>query len=387
VLAVIFAYLIFFRDDARGDAEMQKTATSPATALRAGTIPPTTFSPAQTPAKSEPDLVWCGYGAIKRVDDQVPPQLRGATHSALQYTVRQLQDSAEERERALGGYAAVLYADIEAMQVYRDTHPECAEADNCAQQTDRTSNAATLAALGPLVRLAGDSRDPASYAAAFHACTAHDPQKLTQACLSITATRWAQLDPGNAAPWIFVADDALQRADYATRDDALFQISKAGSVNLRLPYLPAILTSAAGSAQAPELQVGMALDLYGAYAAQATPAYASALAPCLRGELRDSNQRQLCSDIADKLSRYDENLTGRFFALQMGKRAGWPQAQLTALQAEIKTLHQSLYALDQSGETYSCTWLAAQQKNIKGLAQFGELAWAKRQLAAKAQAK
>ncbi len=52
-------------------------------------------------------------------------------------------------------------------------------------------------------------------------------------CARLSATRWAELDPGNAVPWLWVLQDADQRGDDAARREALRHAAASSRMDVR----------------------------------------------------------------------------------------------------------------------------------------------------------
>jgi len=162
-----------------------------------------------------------------------------------------------------------------------------------------------------LARLAQASGDARVYALAWRECLKGVEDEPVAACQALSARQWAQVDAGNAMPWVYVLGEAVARGDALARDEALYQIASSPRIEDR-PFVVAhaILDHAedggAGLVAANELltqAVGMA-------AAQRLPL--DALRIVCRGVSReDANVAQMCAGAADLLMNRSDTLSMR----------------------------------------------------------------------------
>ncbi len=105
-----------------------------------------------------------------------------------------------------------------------------------------------------LVLDASAADDPRVYGLAYANChpwltVAANGASSSDGCARLSATRWAQLDPGNAAPWIWALNDADQRGDALAQREALQHLAAASRMDIH--YY-------AGAVAVAHLQVGEA---------------------------------------------------------------------------------------------------------------------------------
>ncbi len=58
------------------------------------------------------------------------------------------------------------------------------------------------------------------------------PPAPSPACVRLSATRWAELDPGNAVPWLWALQDADQQGDEAAQREALRQMAASSRMDV-----------------------------------------------------------------------------------------------------------------------------------------------------------
>ena len=124
-------------------------------------------------------------------------------------------------------------------------------------------------------------------------------------CARLSATQWAQLDPGNAAPWLWALNDADQRGDAAAQREALRRVAESSRMDVR---------DQAGAAALARLQLADA-DLAAQSTAtmqalgSASPPPASPLTTRCRDRAGgDADLASTCSRIAELLYEHSDSL-------------------------------------------------------------------------------
>ncbi len=193
------------------------------------------------------------------------------------------------------------------------------------------------AVLQALARMAEASSDPRIHAIAMSACggvASGDP-----ACKRLSTERWAQLDPFNAVPWMFVAAEAQTGHDSHRLDQAMQRIAQAWNSDTGWGLLPGELAAHAPPAEAA-LPAVMKLvhEVIGVQSAALLPPYAPVHAYCGEEALREPGRRELCDDIAQVLVAKSTAMTDRVVGLGLATRLGWPAARLETLRKDIEAV-------------------------------------------------
>lgn len=297
----------------------------------------------------------CDYGPIA-IDQnfELPPAIVADARAALKTITDQMVGSASDEDRALGLQLRIVLADV-----------------------------AADAAVEALAQHAVTTQNPAAYARAFLACHSKSVSSPASTCPAITAARWAQLEPRNAAPWLYLANSAQSRNDALAVNDAFVQLAAAQKMDLRWGSEYAVLTSESAQALPRYVQIAMMIDIAGVSAAFAIPSYGTVLSMCTPASIRDiANRRQLCSDIGEVLVRNDTTLIGTSVGIGLGERAGWPPARLTALRAEKSAAQAVMHANFAPDSLFSCSSWERDKSWLQDIARFGETGAARHRIAA-----
>src|SRR5271166_1020599 len=192
-----------------------------------------------------------------------------------------------------------------------------------------------------LVQLATGAGDPAVYAMAVHLCNTGEEHSPSGSCQHISLREWANIDPDNAVPWLYVADQARAANDAAAQMDALGRASmaqKIDSYNWSLfayaqPEMPADAT--------PFEQYYLATELIGYEASWFGPQYTVASKLCSADAVQDGRVRQPCDALAELLVSRGTTLLDLGVGKSIGSHLGWPSERLTGLTQEANALMQS----------------------------------------------
>lgn len=184
-----------------------------------------------------------------------------------------------------------------------------------------------------LVQMATTTRDPQAYALAFNVCEA-TPNEVS--CQRLSAEQWARLDPGNAAPWLFVLARATQRRDVAAQGEALHRIATSARSD---PYLFAMTGQVLAHTPRDEASVSatatLAIEASGVELAASFPGYQSVVQLCKAAPLRDANRRQTCDAVAELFVARSAHLLERVVGVRLGSQLGWPDDRVDRLRGEF----------------------------------------------------
>ena len=291
-----------------------------------------------------------------------------ATYDTLAAALSALSASTSPRDQAA---AAFLEAHRWASdKVRRDA---CRE-PGCARDVDLLDRPIDAGALDRLAQTAQATDDPQIYAWAYAVC-AFVPR--TPACLPIQPTQWARIDPGNAAPWLALAEEARQRKDAPGVADAMFHVGAAERYESRFGALTSAVIDRVPGGEANALGgYGAAVYVFGIEAAT-QPGWSAAMSYCAATELADANRSELCERIAVVLAEHADTALARGIGMGLAKRLGWSTERLRPLkeridaEAELATARASSPA--SSGDD-SCRSIQAQVEHLRDLGHYGELA-------------
>lgn len=158
-----------------------------------------------------------------------------------------------------------------------------------------------------LAAMAVATTDPRIYAMAFHTCR----QSPDDGCYALNARRWAELDAGNAEPWVYLFHDAVQKSDVSGQEEALFHMAAASRMDERA-FAPTLAIAAASNGSDADAMAVYALSeiSLGMWAAQFEPRFTMTMS-CQKAAQGDANRSQLCLKIADLLFEHSDQLQGR----------------------------------------------------------------------------
>jgi hypothetical protein len=337
--------------------EREPPATAaPAKPAASQTSYPGGFPPALADAR--PDLSTradyvevCGVGRVPSDEARFWREYEESGRRLIETTASSRATSGNDLDRALALYVAPML--VASAAPPRDGGEPTRSSGETFQQ---------------LARFAVASRDPETYALAFNRCGVDCPQ--------LSSARWAQLEPDNAAPWLYEADLAQRRNDPAGVDAALLRASKARTFE---PYesTPLHLIDTPAVRSAPPPAAGAAIiSLVGMAAAMPWPNLQVALQYCAAAAKGAAQRRQLCSDLAGVLAERSTVLLGMAIGAKIGAQAGWPAERVAAVRSRVKALEQVKVA--NSKDIYSCAALERNRRYFADFARLGEVAAAER---------
>jgi len=285
-------------------------------------VPPVTSRPVPDPHDGQVEvcgLGWVDIATAEAQKDAAAAQIFAASRSGSQALITRLKQDSSPFVQSVG-LIAQAFIEIEAQRVTRKAGtepcegPQCPETIVMSQVTDE------------LARRANQSSDPRLYALAFSMCR---PPTQIPACLSLSASQWARIDPENGAPWLFLAEpDATGKASAAI-DEVLFQIAKAKRVDSRYFSVAAEISRHAGKDDSSILAASLtAIEAIGISAARSMAPFQYLTRACRDAALDDANRRQLCEGAAEALVTRSDSFLLALIGSGMGRRLGWDLARL-----------------------------------------------------------
>ena len=360
------------RDDAR--------ASIPPKAHEASVGAPTSSLPAEPHAD---EVQVCGGAWVRtQADGSIDPdELTRANDGpdARQRVVAALRAQPSELAHAAVLWLALRGTGRDRWQAMMDGAFGC----DSAECRDRWQAVPQLAeARDGLAQMAVSSTDPGVYALAFRACGNNGGG----ACQMLNAEQWARLDPGNAAPWLYLLSAAHQHSDVALQNEALHRIATAQRSDTGFLAVPGLISAAVPSDETSMLAaLNMTVEAIGMQAAVALPPYQPLVADCSGVALRDSNRRQTCAAIAEVLVARSDTLLETLIGLRVGRHVGWPAERIDQLRGEFNAYMQHaepLVMMDYRSGGASCSQVrrsldAVHRRAVEG--EVGEMrAWVAR---------
>ncbi len=299
-------------------------------------------------AAASPDAVAvCGIGPAPADADR-SPESRAAWHApvadAYEHMLNVLTHSGREAELATGLYLrGVLSPQAFAA--------EAAVPVPVAASAPARPAAMHAGAVDALARMAAASTSAQVYALAMNACARRPGEG---ACRLLTPAQWARLDPDNAVPWIYLADEAVQRRDSAAVAEALFQVAHATTSDARV--MPALALAAARMpADTPPLAATVVSNHLLQVAFAAPPPYEALSRSCEKAALADANRWQACAAVAEVLTSRSGSLAEMMVGARIGEHAGWREERLQVLTDERDAISAQMHAaLSDVGQLEDC---------------------------------
>ena len=346
--------------------------------------------PAAAPPADADTAEVCGIGSVTRAEaEESRPsahamQMKQAAAAALQQVAEALASDRSEEARSLGDWLMAGGPERAASEQIPLRLSACAGSPECEnvvrQEAGRAAQEAAQPFIDRMVERALSSRNPVLTAIALQACRVR-----TGRCTMLGVERWTQLDPDNAMPWLFLAQQASARQDEAARIDALFHASVAKTSKLYGDSLLAVAEAALQPTPASPAAPTAVIDIVGIQAAWSFPSLRTITESCTAAQLNDANRRQLCDSIATVLLDKGRTWIERGFAIRLGERLGWPEDRLAALRLE-RDAWSALQAKDfvegQGNDVMSCGSLQQLLAKQVRLGKLGEVQSARADLLA-----
>jgi hypothetical protein len=149
--------------------------------------------------------------------------------------------------------------------------------------------------------------DPRVYGLAYTHCIG-TPPPLAGSCARLSAMRWAQLDPGNATPWLWALADADRRGDAKDQQEALQHLAAASRMDIR---------SDAGASAVAQIQMAdddLAAQISAsiqAIGAMGGPSGSPLTSRCGNGASGDQQLAATCSQIAELFYQHSDSVLWR----------------------------------------------------------------------------
>ncbi len=239
-----------------------------------------------------------------------------------------------------------------AVAAWVDIHPSYPEAE-LAERMRR------------LETMASSTQDPRMYELALRTCW----RRAVHPCQQLSARRWSELEPDNAAPWMMMLDEAQERQDQSGIQEAMnHAISSSGFVEREYAPLQPILDAASNDPDSLLATRQLAVDAMGIVAAQVG---SRALGLCRASARPDANRQQQCAALVDRMEHHADTVWTRTLGANADKRMTGNERLLREIQALASRENQaSIWSIAASG----CADLRSKLASMRRLAVEGDFA-------------
>jgi hypothetical protein len=302
--------------------------------------------------------------------------LAESTAALLAEAAGAIVQSADVRERATGLYLQAYLARSAGADERELNDRDCKTPDCRRALTEAWRETARNAAK-PLAELARQSRDPAIYAAAVHACQKEE----TGGCNGISYAGWAQLEPENAAPWMILSEQAKAAGDANAGAKALRRIVIASRVDFRLPDMRPLINASALKEAVVPAQNELLGSMIGVAAATSIEHGMALGNICLRADIWNDERKALCDKLANMMVGSDRSMVGLRMATIVARKLDWTDERIQALQDESDMIMGSWMAEANRGSGFGCEQMTRDVQRSKESLTIGERAVAREQVA------
>ena len=320
----------------------------------------------------------CGYGSTQpiRITGDYPAEVIKAADVAFSSVADALASQSDPKIQAVGLYAKLVVAMRRAGDEYGRLTGECTD-EPCVQRRWKVASEAAGPRAQTLARLAVASQDPGAYALALYGCRLN---RNDGACAQLSAAHWSELEPDNAVPWFYLADEAASRKDETALSEALSRASRAKTSDYHWSTVLAMAEQPAARELASAPRLVYLSQLLGIYAALPIPTYLAVSNACSAGRMADSTRGQLCLDLATMMTERSKSLLEFSLGTAIGERGGWPADRVQRLRDEIDAISYIGQTELLADDVHSCRFLELLEARTGELHSPGELPSARRKI-------
>ena len=308
-----------------------------------GGFPPAFNDPRDDLSQRADFVEVCGVGRVRLQPsgDVDLPEITTAARQVVRQAAARLAASSNDYDRAVGLYAQSVKAAQQGLYDYAIARPGCERDEQCMREAMTFAQEASAAATDQLARHAVGSRSPGIYALAFYGCPrTAEPPPASGACAQISSAQWAQIEPDNAAPWLYEAGLAARRKDAKALDEALLRASKAQALRLHHEAPLRFTDHSILRTEDPATTAMAYQELVGMVAALPAPDLQTAVQYCGASATMDGSRRLLCSDLAAVLAERSSALISMQIGVRIGERAGWSPERVAAVRDRLNAINQ-----------------------------------------------
>jgi hypothetical protein len=157
-----------------------------------------------------------------------------------------------------------------------------------------------------LVQQATTTGNPRVYALAYRTCLVG--RQATDSCAALSARGWAELDPGNGIPWIYLFDQASNANDSSGQQEALVRLASASRFDdYRFAAAAAVAAHAPDNDQDLAATADLSLTAISMTHAEMTP-ISSLSAACRANAGGDTERARQCLAVSDVMFDHTDSV-------------------------------------------------------------------------------
>lgn len=207
-----------------------------------------------------------------------------------------------------------------------------------------------------LVLLAIETGDPAIYSLAIGQCQGDLYDMAPGPCQGLSWEHWADIDPGNAVPWLWIAAKAERAGDQQRVEEALATAATAARIDAYGTALSATALGALPGDISPLEKAVAGADVISILRI-GTPIETASL--CSETAIQQPLRKKQCSAIARVLAAQGSTLIELSLASFLADRLAFPQDMRSALKTESKNARTALtrsypWGDSAGGATFGC---------------------------------
>jgi hypothetical protein len=255
-----------------------------------------------------------GSALLRAGDETIEQHVARVTEPAISRWKRSLATSEDPRRQAIG-------------LALTNARPRRSPGDEPSKDTP-VNNSLVLLAIG--------TDDPAIYALAINQCWDWNNGGYAMAagpCEGLSWEHWANIDPDNAIPWLWIAAKAERAGDQQGIEEALAKASSAPGIQEYGSALSALATGALPGDVSPLEEAVAGAEVISIFPGGAPVAIMSL---CSETAIQQSARKEQCSAITTSLAKQGSTLIDLVLASRLADRLGFPEETRTALSAEAK---------------------------------------------------
>jgi hypothetical protein len=301
---------------------------------------------AHLPAGAEQAAASQARTALPALPAALPPQAPGERRcgpeteeppSDIEQSQRQMEEQMKAADTALDGIAASLAAGTSdrdrALGLYLQTMSARSAGGSRAGRLPSATDAQSA-----LLRLATTTTDADAYALGMFLCTANGGGLASGACDQLSYAQWARIEPDNAVPWLYLAQEAEGHRDAAAVEAALNRASRARYSDPHSDQLSRLIASDATAALRPGIQDDLAGSLLSYQGGMPHPNLSVVIRYCARELPANPARAQACGDLAATLIERSRTPIEVLAGGRVAERVGWSDPRLARFRDEADAM-------------------------------------------------